>query len=385
MWDNPARAMRIIDYIHPQKDWNKSLYARYFILKAMALDRNGIDDGCLLAEFESIYQLYYMRLDARSRMLATFYLADQQYDALDKAAAIVNFMCARNEAISLDDHFFAGLASLRLHDAFLEQKEAFTAIRYGNEAVDYFAKAGNDAYERSAAERLKLSNAESVGPSIARPESDTFGYKLLQAYIVQNKSRSNVFLAHTVRLVLLAVIIILILILAALILYVKVSNEKFRARQAEASRKDLSHKMQLYSETVKEVLDFGFGAQSMIAQIHYHPNLDKPVNYGKAMDSYYGGVSSNTRLGALIETNLDVIHDGVMSSLKKELPSLIEDQIRLFSYLALGVPYSVINAAFPKDKTMASTYARVSRLRSVIKESDAAHKDYFLSFLTRKP
>jgi len=81
-----------------------------------------------------------------------------------------------------------------------------------------------------------------------------------------------------------------------------------------------------------------------------------------------------------IERKVDEIHDNLMSDLRKELPSLKEDDFRLYLYSVLGFSLPVITLFLKKD-SINQIYSRKKRLKAKISTLEPAKSARFLLYL----
>lgn len=160
-------------------------------------------------------------------------------------------------------------------------------------------------------------------------------------------------------------------------------EQQVRLEDKEKANTVLSEKLMLYGTTVRETLDFGFDVLNRLSEAYYHPNLSKQENYHEIIKEYLTDVTSRTRLGDSIETNINIIHDDVLSRLREEVPELKEEEIKLFSFCLFGFSYKALNAFSQNSSSINTTYSRVHRLRKAIERSGSEYTDFFLSFLER--
>lgn len=163
----------------------------------------------------------------------------------------------------------------------------------------------------------------------------------------------------------------------------EIREQQARLEEKERANMILSDKLELYGSTVGETLDFGFDVLNRLSDAYYHPNTAREDVFKSIIKDYLEDVSSRSHLGSSIETNINIIHDDVLSKLRTEIPSLKEEDIKLFSYCLFGFSYKAINAFYPKSSSLNTSYSRVFRLRKAIENSGSEHADFFLSFLTR--
>lgn len=78
-----------------------------------------------------------------------------------------------------------------------------------------------------------------------------------------------------------------------------------------------------------------------------------------------------------VEQMVDAVHDGAMRRLRHDFPAMKESDCRLLCYVFGGFSPQVISL-FMRD-SVANVYARKSRLKSRIKASDVADREFYLS------
>ncbi len=181
-----------------------------------------------------------------------------------------------------------------------------------------------------------------------------------------------------------AVIILIVCLLLGFLL-VLARMRKTRLKEKIRANEELSSKLSLYGTTVEETLDFGFDVLNKLSDAYYHPNTAREDVFRRIMKDYISEVAARERLGDAIEQNINIIHDDVITKLRKEIPSLKEKDIKLFSLYLFGFSYKAISEFFPEFSSVNSTYSRMSRLRKAIAESKSDHAGFFLSFFDNRP
>lgn len=194
------------------------------------------------------------------------------------------------------------------------------------------------------------------------------------------------------RLIAFCIILTAAIVIISLVLFLRVrkiqSQQKVREQQARIEEKEkantiLASKLDLYGKTVRETLDFGFDVLNRLSDAYYHPNTAKEAVFRDIIKDYLLDISSRDRLSDSIETNINIIHDDVLSKLRTEIPTLREADIKLFSYCIFGFSYKAINAFYPGSSSLNTSYSRVYRLRKTIEKSGSQYMGVFLSFLER--
>ena len=162
-----------------------------------------------------------------------------------------------------------------------------------------------------------------------------------------------------------------------------IQEQEFRLETEKAAKEELSNKLAVFSSAVSDTLDFGFEILNELSEKYYHPNLAKESSFRETIEKYCSDMASREELGDEIEASINVVHDGLLTKLRTEIPSLSEEEIKLFAYCVFGFSYKTINAFYPKDTSINTSYSRVFRLKKTIRESDAEDTALFLSFLNR--
>lgn len=94
------------------------------------------------------------------------------------------------------------------------------------------------------------------------------------------------------------------------------------------------------------------------------------------IDELRGEIENSEGFEAMLDADLD----GIMTKLHTELPDLKKKDFSLFGYLVLGFDATIISHFM--DCTVNTIYIRKSRLKKVIEESDADHKQLFMEVIS---
>ena len=211
-------------------------------------------------------------------------------------------------------------------------------------------------------------------------------YKRQQTSLIQ-KIRQN-------REIALAFFSVAVLIILSLLLLLRIRKmqaeqrsreQRIRLEEKDRAYQELSRKLALYGSTVEETLDFGFSVLNQLSDAYYHPNTAQERTFRDIIGRYVSDISSRKQLGESIEQNINIIHDDVISKLRKEIPSLKEKDIKLFSLYLFGFSYKAINAFFPGASSLNTSYSQVFRLKRKIEKSGSSETAFFLSFLENRP
>lgn len=94
------------------------------------------------------------------------------------------------------------------------------------------------------------------------------------------------------------------------------------------------------------------------------------------IDELRGEIENSEDFEAMLDADLD----GIMTKLHTELPDLKKKDFSLFGYLVLGFDATIISHFM--DCTVNTIYIRKSRLKKVIEDSDADHKQLFMEVIS---
>ena len=147
--DRPAEAFARIDSIDPST-LSARLLARHTLLRAIALDKNNIDDGSFVSEMEKAAEWYDRHANCKDRLRSDYYYGDQLRDAGRQEDAAVRFMLSEEEAVRQEDWFIAGMSARSLYHIFVKTHNAPEQITTIKRAIDYFHKAKLEAHEDDA-------------------------------------------------------------------------------------------------------------------------------------------------------------------------------------------------------------------------------------------
>lgn len=224
---------------------------------------------------------------------------------------------------------------------------------------------------------------ESISQSVEKARTH---YYQEQNTLLSNRNRKDrmVFLIIIFSTCFIALGIFILLRMEAIKSEMKLREQQIRLEEKDKANTVLSEKLALYGTTVEETLDFGFDVLNRLSDAYYHPNTAREDVFRGIIRDYVSDVSSRSRLGDSIETNINIIHDDVLTKLRTEIPSLRDEDIKLFSLCLFGFSYKAINAFYPKSSSISASYSRVSRLRKTIEKSGSEYADFFLSFLRRE-
>lgn len=517
--DRPDSALTVLNSVDTSRFFPSRLKARYFLLRAIALDKNYLDDGSLVSEMNWVAKWYSLHGNSENKQLSYYYLADQQKDCGENTEASVNFSRALDLAVKRQDSFIEGMALRNLADLYTSSHDYAQSLEYTRRSVDAFERAGrpvhalysrlmlalhfynnrlfdrcislsDSVYNEAISQKQTIMAADAqiisarafVLSKTPVPDSTITRMKRASSYISLNAQNKAIYawalclkgnikdaelelaeaysvakdekdsllvmpwdariaestnnLVHKVRIqedmllytnkqiqvsvqrsvdkirvqyyqnqesaisqalqreryftAGLSVFALAVIAFLYLILRIRRIREEQEAREQrtrleekEQANRILSDKLDLYGSTVGETLDFGFEVLNRLSDAYYHPNTARENVFRSIIKEYLEDVSSRSQLSDSIETNINIIHDNVLSKLRAEVPSLKEVDIKLFSYCLFGFSYKAINAFYPGSSSLNTSYSRVFRLRKAIQNSGSQYTDFFLSFLTR--
>ena len=99
----------------------------------------------------------------------------------------------------------------------------------------------------------------------------------------------------------------------------------------------------------------------------------------KEVKTVIDGLRSDPKMIAGLELMLDRNCDEVVSRLRKQIPKLKEDDIKLYIFAASGFSSTTISTILEKEKGV--IYNRIWRLKNKISTSEAIDRDDFLRFI----
>lgn len=143
VWDRPDSALSLLESVNAMKLKSKSSKARFSMLYAMALDRNGVDTADL-SVIDPAVRYYESHGSDADRMRTFYYQGRMYYNAGDFQAAIKCLMCAREYSVDSKGLVFKGLISSAISDVYAQNNNLTEKIRFCEEAVGCFAEAGDE-------------------------------------------------------------------------------------------------------------------------------------------------------------------------------------------------------------------------------------------------
>lgn len=142
VWIRPDSALSVMESLDTLKLRAESSRARHSLLYAMALDRNGIDTSDLsIIRPAAGYYVRHGSDDDRMRMY--YYFGRMCYNGGNLLPAIKSYMQAMEYSSGSADYVFRGLIASAVSDVYARNDNFSEKIRYSEEALDWFGKAGD--------------------------------------------------------------------------------------------------------------------------------------------------------------------------------------------------------------------------------------------------
>lgn len=142
VWDRPDSALSLLESVNAMKLKSKSSKARFSMLYAMALDRNGVDTADL-SVIDPAVRYYESHGSDADRMRTFYYQGRMYYNAGDFQAAIKCLMRSREYSVDSKDFVFKGLIASAASDVYAQNNNLTEKIRFCEEAARCFAEAGD--------------------------------------------------------------------------------------------------------------------------------------------------------------------------------------------------------------------------------------------------
>ena len=153
--DNPSESLAILDSLD-SSSWGKRSRSRLILLKAIALDKNHINDGRLADEMEEATAWYQHVGNRENRLSAEYYYGDQLRGAGRPDEAAVFFLRSEEEAVRQENWYMAGMAARSLFYVFGTNYNSPEELASIKRAVDYFHRAGLEEHEDDARVKMAL-------------------------------------------------------------------------------------------------------------------------------------------------------------------------------------------------------------------------------------
>lgn len=165
------------------------------------------------------------------------------------------------------------------------------------------------------------------------------------------------------------------------------TNEKLKRTHEElelTNRKlvNYNEKLNQNRAVIKSLLSSKFEMLENLCRVVVESNDEKTANkkIAKKVSSLIEDMSIDDNNIKNIERKVDEIHDNLMSDLRRELPSLKEEDIRLYLYSVLGFSLPVITLFLKKD-SISQIYSHKKRLKAKINTLNPDKSARFLLYI----
>lgn len=205
-------------------------------------------------------------------------------------------------------------------------------------------------------------------------------YLELANYRLSHENRvKQVFLSLSILLAL-SVIVIAYMLIKNVSKHHRSVTERMRMEmeQLRLSEEEKRLEADRYRLACEELESFGFEVFDRIGRVYYSSE-NNPVSVVKAYGLMINKLREEEFLNRFI-TSIDNTHDGVVSRLKAQIPSLSRSRLLFFAYLVQGLSYTTISVIMNCNQRQ-NLYDIRKRLVQKIKKSDPVDKDLFLSYL----
>lgn len=153
---------------------------------------------------------------------------------------------------------------------------------------------------------------------------------------------------------------------------------RMEMEQQRLSEEENRLKADRYRLACEELESFGFEVFDKIGQVYYSAE-NNPVAVVKA----YGSIIEKLRdeeFQNKVIAGIDKTHDGVVTKLGSQIPSISQSRLVFFAYLVQGLSYTTISVIMNANQRQ-NLYDIRKRLVQTIKKYDPADKNLFLSYL----
>ncbi len=203
--------------------------------------------------------------------------------------------------------------------------------------------------------------------------------KDVKAAVTQFHYEEEVMQEHTIRFQRIIIVIITALTLTiaiAVVLYVRLMASR-RRRREEAGMQAASELRTALRNLEEQHLE----TLTHLCNTYYENYNAASVTSRVARDTLKAirGIADREDFFPRLEKHLDNRNDGLMSQLRTEIPTLRENDMRLYLCNALGLSIPAICLLLGEKRDV--IYTRRLRLRAKIQESDAIHKERLLEYL----
>ena len=184
--DRPDSALVILRTLSQDNLDTRELKARFSLLYAMALDKNGVDttDRTII---EPAIQYYQKHGTVDSRMKALYYQGIAYLNGGEFDNAIVSFSAAEELVSKSSDMRYVGLLYSRISDLYNLSHNSVDELKYVNLAADVFAENGIEKYKYST----MLRKGEALTGLSRYDEAESIFITLLDNPMLSEKIRTT--------------------------------------------------------------------------------------------------------------------------------------------------------------------------------------------------
>ncbi len=180
-------------------------------------------------------------------------------------------------------------------------------------------------------------------------------------------------------------VFLIILIIIGLIIKHKLRKQRIRqdeiieeAKFLSASLGNMNHKNTLLLESIRELLSKQFSIVDTICSQYYESNDKKSI--AKELDKLIKDFTEDTQIINEIENDINRHYENLMTNLRAEVPTLTDNDCRLFIFAFQGFTTSSI-ALLLGETSKEAVYTRKSRLKTKIRKSASTNKEYYISLI----
>lgn len=181
----PDSALTIIDSFDTLSLKNTGLKAEYALLKAKCLDKNSIDNGAFLDHLRKYESYFFLHSSVEKRVEFGYYLADLYFDAGEYEEASIGFLETLDNAIKIEDWFYAGQSSWSLALIYLKTFSYVEELKYIEQSCVYFRKGGFGYYADYA--EVQLAEALLKNGNI-RKSQETYDDVIAKAQVAKDST-----------------------------------------------------------------------------------------------------------------------------------------------------------------------------------------------------
>ena len=261
-----------------------------------------------------------------------------------------------------------------------EKEKAFVSLREhtihcinGDTSKAYSALAYLNSYINNEATKILEQSVIEAYNSYLELSNDRLS-------LVNRTKQKSLFLTI---LLAIAVFIILYLVYKRVLERQRIEADRLRMEmeQQRLSEEESRLKADRYRLACEELESFGFEVFDRIGQVYYSAE-NNPVSVVKA----YGSIIEKLRdeeYQKKVIASIDKTHDGVVTKLESQIPSISQSRLVFFAYLVQGLSYTTISVIMDANQRQ-NLYDIRKRLVQTIKKNAPADENLFLSYLENR-